>query len=1028
MQHIINFNLQNKFSQKLAYLKPSPEGWLPFFCMENPKTIILVESIGKLDELKFELENFGFLVSENPKFKHKNEAKIFTCNQLFTKTLSQEELESLNLKITKKQNISLEVLTDYLAQIGYARTSMVETETEYSVRGSIVDVFPKGFDLPVRIEIDYDEIVRIATFDVPTQVSQTKLEELEIPAIFVKDVEKELLINQFEKDVLLFFQGEADFNEILEKIEKEFSFKLKELQKLFEPYRILVESLTQKPDFDFGLKPAKTFKGDFEKAVLEFSKFKKVHLYCESKHYKERFLDNFEELNNVIFYEQTLKQGFEIVSLSELVVTNFELLGKKIRVPATKKISPSVALKKLEAMEFGEVVVHVDYGIGIYEGLEKIKMGETEKECLKLAFEGKDYVYVAIEKFNKVQKYVGSNPDEIPKLSKLNSAEWVKTKSKVQKKLELIAAELIKIEAVRKMSQGFAAVPDTDWQNEMENNFEFEETEDQLKVINEIKQDMESDVPMDRLLCGDVGYGKTEVAIRATFKATCSGKQVGILVPTTILAQQHYSTFKERLGNYPVEIRLISRHRTIQEQKDTLSKLKEGKIDILIGTHRLLSKDIEFKDLGLLIIDEEHRFGVKQKEKLKAYQNKVDILTMTATPIPRTLHQSLVGIKNISNINTPPRDRLPVHTEIKTFEPNFIANAIRFELEREGQVFFLHNRVKSIYGISEYLKKLVPEAKIVVGHGQMHGEEVEKIMFDFLEKKYDVLISTTIIESGIDIPNSNTLIINQAQNLGLAQLYQLRGRVGRSDKQGYTYLIVPSLLGISDKARRRLRVIEEHQHLGAGLEIAMKDMELRGAGNILGVEQSGFVKDVGFELYLQMLEEEILTQKAQAENREPEIKIETTINCTAISYIPENFVDTPQTRYEFYKKLSEAKEQTEVLEIAEELKDRFGKFPEQVDNLISLILLKVTAQKGGFDKVNLNEKSLTAYPKEGFWTSEELTNGITAKFVEKGREKNLHFKYLSGEKFGIVYHFGILKWQERFQKAKQLLEIFILER
>ncbi|KAA3606361.1 MAG: transcription-repair coupling factor [Calditrichaeota bacterium] len=1033
MSHQEHFKLPEKLASKVAILKSSTEGWLPFFCSQNNRIVVAVENYGNFEETQAELESFGLKVQNSPKFHSETEVKVFTWQELFEEIPLFEDLEELNLNIKINETQDQEVLLDYLVEIGYTRTSMVEIEGEFSVRGNILDVFPKDSELPIRIEIDFDEVIRISTFDVTNQTSLETQNEISVPAIFVGELEKKPRIEQLDKNAKILFKSGLSLPEILESVSEKFAKKdvripVAKLKELLKPFQLIVESLTEKPEIDFRLKPAKSFKGNFETARKEFLNFSKVHLYCENRYYKERFLEQFHDCNNVVYYEKGLKQGFEILASNELVVTNFEILGKRVRIASHKKISPAVALKKLEAMEFGEIVVHSDYGIGIYEGLVKLKMGDTEKECLKIAYEGSDYVYVTIEKFNKIQKYTGHSPDSVPKISKLHTREWVRTKAKVQKKLEEIAEELIRVEAERKISKGFAFPPDNDLQNQMEATFEYEETEDQLTVISEIKKDMESIIPMERLLCGDVGYGKTEVALRAAFKAVCGGKQVAILVPTTVLANQHYLTFKKRLETFPVEVRLMARTRTKQEQKETLGLMKNGKVDIVIGTHRLLSKDIEFGNLGLLIIDEEHRFGVKHKERLKSYQNKVDILMMTATPIPRTMHQTLVGIKDISNINTPPKDRLPVHTEIKIYNPQSIAEAIRFELERGGQVFFLHNRVKSIYSISEQLKELVPEGKFIVGHGQMSGTQLEKVMFDFLDHKYDVLIATTIIESGLDIANANTLIVHNAQNLGLAELYQLRGRVGRSTRQAFAYLVVPSLIGIQEKSRRRLRVIEEFQHLGAGLEVAMKDMELRGAGNILGVQQSGFVKDVGFELYLQMLEEELLRRKAIAEDREPEIKIETTVNCTAISYLPESYVDVPQLRFEFYRKLSDAKEELEVHEIAEELRDRFGQLPSQAESLMSVILVKVCAQKAGFDKVNLNDKQVTAYLKEGFWTKEELNEGIALDFVQKAKAKGIHFKYLSGDKFGVLLHLTKGTWKEKFEKVQEFLKIFWKEK
>jgi transcription-repair coupling factor (superfamily II helicase) len=587
-------------------------------------------------------------------------------------------------------------------------------------------------------------------------------------------------------------------------------------------------------------------------------------------------------------------------------------------------------------------VVHVDHGVGRFLGLQRIPFGETEREVMEIEYSGGGKLLMPMENLNLIQKYSASEEAK-PLLDKLGGTTWARKKASVKKAMRDMADELLKLYATRQMVAGHAFSKDSPWQFEFEEAFEFDETEDQMSAIDDVKADMESRRPMDRLLCGDVGYGKTEVAMRAAFKAVMDGKQVAILAPTTILAYQHYRTFLRRFASFPVTIELLTRYYTPKEQKEIVRKLESAEIDVVVGTHRVLSKDIHFKDLGILVIDEEQRFGVAQKERLKQLKKAIDVLSMSATPIPRTLHMSLVGIRDISVIETPPKDRLAIQTAVVPFDDEFIREAIEFEVGRGGQVFFVHNRVESIHAMKEYLERIVPGLKVAVGHGQMEERELERVMLAFIQREYDVLIATTIIENGIDIPACNTILINHAERFGLSQLYQLRGRVGRSDRLAFCYLLVPSDRVLSSDARKRLAAIQEFSDLGAGFRIAAKDLEIRGSGNILGGEQSGEIAAIGFEMYTKMLEETIREMKGERIEEE----VETSMNLGVDIYIPKSYIGEENMRMTFYKKIASASTAERLEDIRNELRDRFGALPANVDNLLRFVQVKQYAQRIG---------------------------------------------------------------------------------
>ena len=638
-----------------------------------------------------------------------------------------------------------------------------------------------------------------------------------------------------------------------------------------------------------------------------------------------------------------LARGFALDEINLTAYSEWDLFEPptSTRVGSRKKKTDAF-ITDLRDLKLGDFIVHVDHGVGRYVGLQRIPFGDTEREVMEIEYSSGGKLLMPMENLNLIQKYSGG-ADAPPKLDKLGGTAWARTKDSVKKAMRDMADELLKLYATRQMVQGHSFSKDSPWQFEFEEAFEFDETEDQVTAIDDVKSDMESRKPMDRLLCGDVGYGKTEVAMRAAFKSVMDGKQVAVLAPTTVLAFQHSRTFMRRFASFPVTIELMSRYYGAKEQKEITKKLETGEIDIIIGTHRILSKDINFKDIGLVVVDEEQRFGVAQKERLKHLKKAVDVLSMSATPIPRTLHMSMVGIRDISVIETPPKDRLAIQTAVVPFHDEFIREAIEFETSRGGQVFFVHNRVESIYGMKEYLEKLVPGLRVIVGHGQMEERELERAMLAFINREFDVLLATTIIENGIDIPACNTILINHAERFGLSQLYQLRGRVGRSDRLAFCYLLVPSDRVLTGDARKRLAAIQEFSDLGAGFRIAARDLEIRGAGNILGGEQSGQIAAVGFEMYTKLLEETIREMKGER----IEAEVETSMNLGVDIYIPKNYITDENLRMTFYKKIASAQSDQRLEDIRTELRDRFGAVPQNIDNLLHFVKVKRYAQSLG---------------------------------------------------------------------------------
>lgn len=693
------------------------------------------------------------------------------------------------------------------------------------------------------------------------------------------------------------------------------------------------------------------------------SKAKRIAEFLKEEGLPAIYHDNDAGKAKITVKADSLAEGFIFEDLKLVVYTEKEVFGRKQkRKRRIRNVEEGLKISSLEELKVGDYVVHENHGIGKYLGVQTLEIQGKHQDYLVLKYAGEDRLYVPTDQIDLVQKYIGAD-EEKPKLYKLGGNDWKKVKQKVKQSVKEMAFGLLELYAERETIEGHAFSRDTVWQQEFEEAFPYEETPDQLKAIEEVKRDMESNYPMDRLLCGDVGYGKTEVAIRAAFKAVMDGKQAAVLVPTTILAQQHYNTFKERMSNYPVNIAMISRFKTPREQKEIIKKLATGEIDIVIGTHRLLSDDVIFDDLGLLIIDEEQRFGVSHKEKLKNIKRNVDVLTMTATPIPRTLHMALVGVRDISVIETPPENRYPIRTYIREFNPELIRDAIRREMARGGQIYFVHNRVEDIEQMADFIRKLVPDCKVVVAHGQMSERKLEKIMLAFYQKEYDLLVCTTIIETGLDVPSVNTIIINRAEQMGLSQLYQLRGRVGRSDKIAYAYLLYEKNRILPEIAEKRLKAIKEFTNLGSGFKIAMRDLEIRGAGNLLGPEQHGHIAAVGFSLYCKLLDDAIRELKGKRVEKQEEVEIKLNID----AYIPDDYISDSQQKIELYKKITKLKDKEDFSDLIDELIDRFGEPPLEVMNLIKVSQIRALALKAGLSMI---------YEKRGY---------IYCRFVDQNK-------------------------------------------
>ena len=857
-----------------------------------------------------------------------------------------------------------EDLISFFDESGYELAPLVREEGEYARRGSIIDVFPSSSDKPIRIEFLGDQIYSIRLFEPLTQRSTKEIEQCSITPVKTLRDEDTTVTDHIEDNTVLVHKGLNYLSRALEETPDKPAL-LKQLESKLQSSLNLDVSGIRGDEADevieahsnedlghlFELRKTEIFKTLSEKMKKDWCAYHYVYLFASSLHQGERLQEIFHSydiplpiLTDIGFPRKAkewgilvgpLRRGFRTDDI--VLLTEEDIIGPKKRVVKKKWDGFDEFLNSFKDLAVGEWVVHVEHGIGVYRGITELRIGEHTKDFLLIEYQDGDKLYVPIDDLHLVQKFIGGEKHK-PKIDKLGAQYWSTTKRKVKKDVEDIARELIEIYAERELAEGHRYSPEDELFREMESRFEYEETEGQIQAIEAVLKDLSDRRPMDRVICGDVGFGKTEVALRASFKAVMDSKQVALIVPTTILAQQHYKTFIDRFRDYPITIEMLSRFRTKDQQREIVDKIGKGSVDIVIGTHRALQKDLIFRDLGLLIIDEEHRFGVKHKERLKAQKKNIDVLTLSATPIPRTLHMALTGIKDLSIINTPPLDRFAVKTYVVKFKDELIRRGIMNELERGGQVFFVHNFIHNIGVIHDHLIRLLPDARIAVAHGRMDGKELEKIMLAFIDKKYDVLLSTNIIESGLDIANVNTIFINNAHRMGLADLYQLRGRVGRSTKQAYAYLLVPKEEVLKKDATLRLKIIEELTELGSGFHIANYDLEIRGAGNLLGKEQSGNVNLIGFELYCDMLEEAVKQLKDKNETIEEEIVTE--ISLPVDAFIPDVYIEDSTQKLLTYKRLSTIRDESQLIDIQEELKDRYGAIPHPLKNLLDIISLK----------------------------------------------------------------------------------------
>ncbi len=877
-----------------------------------------------------------------------------------------------------------EDLVDYLEKNGYELSTLVRENGEYAKRGSIVDIYPPSSQKPFRIEFLGDQAYSIRFFDPATQRSLKEVEECALTPVRHRDDGLSMLHDYFENNMVIVHKGlHAVMRELDDGSDPAFPEELRKRCCSMlnidisgvegEEKGITVKAVSNEDlKIIFQNRKAEVFKILTERLRNEWSGFGHIYLFVNTQRQAERLREIFKNYDISLpiltgmslskkerewgIVTGPLRRGFRTDDI--IVLTEEDVMGPKKRVVKKQWDGLDEFLNSFKDLKIGEWVVHIEHGIGVYKGITALKVDGHTKDFLLIEYQEGDKLYVPVSDLHLVQKFIGSEKHK-PKIDRLGSQLWKNTKKRVRKQVEDIAGELIALYAERELAEGHGYPPEDELFREMESRFEYEETEGQMQAIEAVMKDLQSTRPMDRLICGDVGFGKTEVALRASFKAALDNKQVAVLVPTTILAQQHFKTFTERLGDYPVNVDMLSRFKSKEEQKEISERIRRGAVDIVIGTHRLLQKDVQFRDLGLLIIDEEQRFGVKHKEKLKTMRKDIDVLTLSATPIPRTLYMASTGIKDLSIINTPPLDRLAVKTFVIKFNDGLIKKAISDELQRGGQVFFVHNYIHNIGVVYEHLKRLLPDVRIAVAHGKMDEKKLEKIMVDFIGAKYDILLSTNIIESGLDISNVNTIFINNAHRMGLADLYQLRGRVGRSTKQAFAYLLVPKDEVLARDASLRLKIVEEMTDLGSGFHIASYDLEIRGAGNLLGKEQSGNINLIGFELYCEMLAEAVKGLKEKPEEKEEEAVAE--VNIPVDAYIPDAYIDDSAQKLLMYKRLSKIRDDEELASIKEELTDRYGAIPQPLLHLLDIISLKCFLTRAKIRKVEHSSRRLVIH-------------------------------------------------------------------
>jgi len=962
---------------------------------------------------------------------------------VFEKVVLPSAISSNIIHIKTNDELNLDQLFEKLVNYGFDRTDFVYEPGQFAVRGGILDIYSFGNEKPYRIELFGNEVDSIRIVDPETQLSERRLLQVSIipnvetqfendqkvslleflpenTIVWVQDEEllRERLITS-QEDVQLFIDTVAAFSgnqseEQDDKIIKR-DVNIEEFIKAEEFFSQLTNLHTvffghERPkdfhfEIEFNTKQQPAFNRQFDLLINDLKVWEKngfqLNLFAENPKQLERLYTIFKDLNAEIQFNPiatSIHEGFIDEDLKLLCYTDHEIFQRyhKYKVKQAYNKNKALTLRALRELQPGDFVTHIDHGVGVYSGLQKLEVNGKLQEAVRIIYKDSDILYVNINSLHKIAKYTGKE-GTVPKVNKLGSDVWNRLKEKTKTKVKEIAFDLIKLYAQRKAQQGFQHTPDTYLQTELEASFIYEDTPDQSKATGDVKKDMESASPMDRLVCGDVGFGKTEIAVRAAFKTAVDGKQAAILVPTTILAFQHYKTFSDRLKDFPVTVDYVNRFKSAKEKKEAYKKLEEGKIDIIIGTHALLGKEVKFKDLGLLIIDEEQKFGVAHKEKIKTLRTNVDCLTLTATPIPRTLQFSLMGARDLSIINTPPPNRQPIQTEVRVFNPDFIRDALYFEAERGGQVFFIHNRVQGLAEMTALIKGLCPDLSVGLAHGQMEGHHLEERIMDFIDRKYDILVCTNIVESGVDIANVNTIIVNNAHQFGLSDLHQLRGRVGRSNKKAFCYLLAPPMSTLPADSRKRLQTLEQHSELGSGFQIAMRDLDIRGAGNMLGGEQSGFMAEIGFEMYQKILDEAIRELKRtqfkelfkDEISKQDDFVQDCTIDTDLEILIPDDYVENITERLSLYSRLDNSENDEELQAMEQELTDRFGAMPSEVQELFVTVRCRKLAVDLGFERMILKNTSLKCYfinkPDSPYFESDTFNNIL--QFLQTGTNK-----------------------------------------
>ena len=969
---------------------------------------------------------------------------------IMQKVITKKTIDDETCTISKGEKLSTDFILEYLSENNFEYSDFVFQPGQFSIRGGIIDVFSYTNEHPYRIELSEDKVASLRTFEVETQLSKSILEKIIItPDLQSKDNKavKTNLFDTLPADTVLWFEDLA-WN--IDCIQKKYNLLYESLQDktlihdLYINENEFKESILAFHSVEFGknnylnsqhnilfdTQPQMTFNKQFDLLIDQWTEnheqgittiFSSLNenqslrvrnivrdILSTNKKYSGIKEEDKKALEKemVTYVSYTLHEGFTDREQKIAFYSDHQVFNRyhRYKVDDRYKKSDSILLKEVYDLKQGDYITHIDHGVGQYAGLEKIEINGKQQEAIKIIYKGNDILYISIHSLHRIAKYSGKDGEE-PTLNRLGSNSWNKIKEKTKSRVKALVIDLAKLYAERKTTKGFPFSADNYMQTELEASFIYEDTPDQVKATVDVKNDMEADFPMDRLICGDVGFGKTEIAVRAAFKAVCDGKQVAVLVPTTILALQHYNTFRDRLADFPCKVDYINRFKSAKEQKASLQNLLDGKTDIIIGTHRLLGKDVKFKDLGLLVVDEEQKFGVSAKEKLRSLKVNVDTMTMTATPIPRTLQFSLMGARDISIMQTPPLNRYPIQTEVHPFSEELIKTAIEYEIFRGGQVFVVHNRIQNIGEIAGMIQRHFPDQQVAIAHGQMDGDALERIMLDFIDGYYDVLVSTTIIESGLDIPNANTIIINDAQNYGLSELHQLRGRVGRKNKKAFCYLFTPPANIISDTARKRLRAIEEFSDIGSGFNIAMRDLDIRGAGNLLGAEQSGFITEIGYEMYQKILEEAIgelhqsqISAEEIADSTDYDFVKDCVIETDMELLLPDTYISSSGERYALYKELNSLSKDEELDVFRKKLTDRFGEIPQQTEELIKTILLRQIAKRVGLEKTVLKQRKLIGHfisnPQSVYYQSLQfshvlhtLQNNPTLAYMRENNDK-----------------------------------------